>query len=268
MHGATYLVDATFRRETLDADGIVVDIGRATEALRAVVGELTYRNLDDELPGVNTTTEVLAQLVADRLAERIHAGELGESGTRDRHPGGDPARVPRRVGELRASGMSSVHFLVPEGFDDPREPSGGNHYDLRVIEGLRLLGRDVWVHHAADTIPPDGLTLVDGLVADRAEGHRQRLRIVLLLHMPYDGPLLDDRTGRDRDERVDSRTAAPSGTRGPAGGGPSAARRRQRLLERAAVRGCGRSRTRGTTSCSRRWPSWTTSTGASPASAA
>jgi 6-pyruvoyl-tetrahydropterin synthase len=81
LHGATYLVDATFRRETLDADGIVVDIGRATEALRAVVGELTYRNLDDELPGVNTTTEVLAQLVADRLAERIHAGELGESGT-------------------------------------------------------------------------------------------------------------------------------------------------------------------------------------------
>jgi 6-pyruvoyl-tetrahydropterin synthase len=79
LHGATYLVDATFRREALDDDGIVVDIGRATEALRAVVAELTYRNLDDELPGVNTTTEVLAQLVADRLAERIHAGELGES---------------------------------------------------------------------------------------------------------------------------------------------------------------------------------------------
>jgi 6-pyruvoyl-tetrahydropterin synthase len=79
LHGATYLVDATFRRAALDADGIVVDIGRATDALRTVVGELTYRNLDDELPGVNTTTEVLAQLVADRLAERIHAGELGES---------------------------------------------------------------------------------------------------------------------------------------------------------------------------------------------
>jgi 6-pyruvoyl-tetrahydropterin synthase len=79
LHGATYLVDATFRRAALDSDGIVVDIGRATDALRTVVGELTYRNLDDELPGVNTTTEVLAQLVADRLAERIHAGELGES---------------------------------------------------------------------------------------------------------------------------------------------------------------------------------------------
>jgi 6-pyruvoyl-tetrahydropterin synthase len=73
LHGATYVVDATFRRATLDADGIVVDIGRAAEALRAVVGELGYRNLDDEpeLAGMNTTTEALARLVADRLAERM-----------------------------------------------------------------------------------------------------------------------------------------------------------------------------------------------------
>jgi 6-pyruvoyl-tetrahydropterin synthase len=76
LHGATYVVDATFRRATLDADGIVVDIGRAAEALRAVVGELSYRNLDDEaaFAGMNTTTEVLAQVVADRLA-----GALGEA---------------------------------------------------------------------------------------------------------------------------------------------------------------------------------------------
>ena len=73
LHGATYVVDASFRRETLDADGIVVDIGRAAEALRAVVGEFGYRNLDDEpeLAGVNTTTEALAKLVADRLADRM-----------------------------------------------------------------------------------------------------------------------------------------------------------------------------------------------------
>jgi 6-pyruvoyl-tetrahydropterin synthase len=73
LHGATYVVDATFRRETLDADGIVVDIGRAAEALRAVVAELGYRNLDDEadLAGMNTTTEALARVVADRLAERM-----------------------------------------------------------------------------------------------------------------------------------------------------------------------------------------------------
>jgi 6-pyruvoyl-tetrahydropterin synthase len=76
LHGATYVVDATFRRATLDADGIVVDIGRAAEVLRAVVGELGYRNLDDEakFAGMNTTTEALARVIADRLAE-----ELGEA---------------------------------------------------------------------------------------------------------------------------------------------------------------------------------------------
>jgi 6-pyruvoyl-tetrahydropterin synthase len=82
LHGATYVVDAAFRRADLDADGIVVDIGRAAEALRAVVAELSYRNLDEEpaLAGVNTTTEVLARLVADRLADRVRAGGLGDSG--------------------------------------------------------------------------------------------------------------------------------------------------------------------------------------------
>jgi 6-pyruvoyl-tetrahydropterin synthase len=81
LHGATYVVDATFRRAELDADGIVVDIGRAGEELRAVLAELEYRNLDDEpsLAGVNTTTEVLARLIADRLADRIHAGALGDA---------------------------------------------------------------------------------------------------------------------------------------------------------------------------------------------
>jgi 6-pyruvoyl-tetrahydropterin synthase len=80
LHGATYVVDATFRRATLDADGIVVDIGRAAEALRAVVSELGYRNLDDEVDfaGMNTTTEALARVVADRLADRARAGALGD----------------------------------------------------------------------------------------------------------------------------------------------------------------------------------------------
>jgi 6-pyruvoyl-tetrahydropterin synthase len=73
LHGATYVVDATFRRASLDADGIVVDIGRAAEALREVVGDLGYRNLDDEadFAGMNTTTEQLAKVVAERLAERM-----------------------------------------------------------------------------------------------------------------------------------------------------------------------------------------------------
>jgi 6-pyruvoyl-tetrahydropterin synthase len=80
LHGATYVVDATFRRETLDADNIVVDIGRATEELHAILADLNYRNLDDEpaFAGTNTTTELLAQVVADRLADRVHAGDLGE----------------------------------------------------------------------------------------------------------------------------------------------------------------------------------------------
>jgi 6-pyruvoyl-tetrahydropterin synthase len=80
LHGATYVVDATFRRASLDANGIVVDIGRATEVLRAVVGELGYRNLDDEpdFAGMNTTTEEVARVIADRLAERARAGDLGD----------------------------------------------------------------------------------------------------------------------------------------------------------------------------------------------
>src|ERR687892_2305391 len=86
LHGATYVVDATFRRATLDADGVVVDIGRAAEVLRAVVGELGYRNLDDEVEfeGMNTTTEALARVIADRLADRARAGALGD-GARQLH---------------------------------------------------------------------------------------------------------------------------------------------------------------------------------------
>jgi 6-pyruvoyl-tetrahydropterin synthase len=81
LHGATYLVDATFRRADLDADGIVLDIGRAAEQLHAVLSELTYRNLDDDaaFAGMNTSTEALARVVADRLAERVHAGALGDT---------------------------------------------------------------------------------------------------------------------------------------------------------------------------------------------
>ena len=80
LHGATFVVDATFRRSALDADNIVVDIGRAAEELHGVVGELSYRNLDEEpaFAGTNTTTEALAQVVADRLAERVRTGALGD----------------------------------------------------------------------------------------------------------------------------------------------------------------------------------------------
>src|SRR5882757_10376998 len=81
LHGATYVVDATFRRAALDADNIVVDIGRAAQELHAVMTELTNRNLDEEpaFAGMNTSTEALARVVADRLAERVRAGALGEN---------------------------------------------------------------------------------------------------------------------------------------------------------------------------------------------
>jgi len=79
LHGATFVVEATFRGESLGEDGILVDIGRAADELHDVLAALTYRNLDDEpaFAGVNTTTEVLARHVADRLAECLHEDGLG-----------------------------------------------------------------------------------------------------------------------------------------------------------------------------------------------
>jgi len=81
LHGATYVVDMEFRRRQLDADGFVVDIGRASEALHAVLATLNYRNLDadPELAGRNTTTEFLAKVVFDRMLQSIRAGRLGAS---------------------------------------------------------------------------------------------------------------------------------------------------------------------------------------------
>lgn len=79
LHGATYVVDLELRRRELDEDGIVIDIGRATEALRALLSELNYRNLDEqaEFAGRNTTTEFLARVVHERIVARLQAGELG-----------------------------------------------------------------------------------------------------------------------------------------------------------------------------------------------
>jgi 6-pyruvoyl-tetrahydropterin synthase len=84
LHGATFVVDATFRRPELDPDNIVVDIGRASAELHDVLAELNYRNLDDEpqFAGINTSTEALAKVIADQLAERVAAGRFG-TGARD-----------------------------------------------------------------------------------------------------------------------------------------------------------------------------------------
>ena len=82
LHGATFVVDAAFFSEALDGNGIVVDIGRAHEALKSVLAPLNYRNLDDlpEFKGSNTTTEFLTKHVFDRLAQAARAGELGRDG--------------------------------------------------------------------------------------------------------------------------------------------------------------------------------------------
>ena len=79
LHGATMIVDVEFRRPGLDADGIVVDIGRATEVLRAILAEMNFRNLDDDpaFKGHNTTTEFLARVVFDRMVAAIGKNDLG-----------------------------------------------------------------------------------------------------------------------------------------------------------------------------------------------
>jgi len=82
LHGATFVVDAAFVAASLDANGIVIDIGRAHDALRSVLAPLNYRNLDEvpELKGINTTTEFLSKHIFDGLAKSARAGELGRAG--------------------------------------------------------------------------------------------------------------------------------------------------------------------------------------------
>ena len=82
LHGATYIVDVTFSRPELDDDGVIVDIGRASDQVASVLTDLRYRNLDEEpaFVGKNTTTEFLAREIFDRLAQAIHDGKLGEGG--------------------------------------------------------------------------------------------------------------------------------------------------------------------------------------------
>ena len=80
LHGATYVVDATFRRVELDEEGLVIDIGQAARTLKAILGELNYRNLDEEpvFSGNNTTTEFLARAIFERLVHQLREGRLGE----------------------------------------------------------------------------------------------------------------------------------------------------------------------------------------------
>jgi 6-pyruvoyltetrahydropterin/6-carboxytetrahydropterin synthase len=107
LHGATYVVDVELRRPELDADGIVVDIGRAGEALTRVLADLNYRNLDDvpALAGRNTTTEVLAKFIFDGVVTAIAGGELG--------PGAHAVHEIRVT--LHESHVASASFEGPVG---------------------------------------------------------------------------------------------------------------------------------------------------------
>ena len=180
LHGATYVVDASFAGERLDADGVLVDIAAPRELLKDVLSRLNYRNLDDEddFAGVNTSTEVLARVVADRLAERVRHGELGRAGAGAGQDRGHAARVARGVGELREGRCEPVnlHLVGPVGLSDPARPSGGNVYDLRLAAALRSRGREVdgardvggrtgWV---LDGLPDGATVVVDGLVGSAA----------------------------------------------------------------------------------------------------
>jgi 6-pyruvoyl-tetrahydropterin synthase len=82
LHGATLVVDAAFIAERLDGNGVVIDIGRAHDALKAILAPLNYRNLDDipEFKGANTTTEFMTQYIYDRLAQAARTGDLGSDG--------------------------------------------------------------------------------------------------------------------------------------------------------------------------------------------
>lgn len=82
LHGATFVVDACFISETLDPNGIVIDIGKAGDVLKAVLAPLNYRNLDEnpEFKGANTTTEFLTKYIYDRLADAARSGGLGRAG--------------------------------------------------------------------------------------------------------------------------------------------------------------------------------------------
>ena len=227
LHGATYVVDATFRRAALDSDNIVVDIGRAAEELHAVLAELSYRNLDDEaaFAGMNTSTEALAQVVADRLAERVHAGALGEPRggwpgssspcTSRTSPGratsgrcdGGARRGTRR--HRRPGATQRRQRLRPQvcvGWPDRLDGAQTRRGRCLAASRRHILSRPR--RRGRPGIPDDAIVLLDGLVASASPEvlvpqASRAVRLVVLVHMPFgddtaDDPA-DDAEGRERE---------------------------------------------------------------------
>ena len=235
LHGATFVVDATFRRAELDADDIVVDIGRAAEELSAVLGELNYRNLDDEpaFAGVNTTTEVLAR-VDRRPARRAGARRAPSARAPAGWPGSPSPCTSRTSPGPATSGpydRRDVHVVLPNDIDDPATPSGGNVYDRRVCHGLAAAGlvgararrarrlAAARARRSAPTSPacwprcPTARSCCSTAWSPRPSRRSLapqagRLRLVVLVHMP----LGDDA------ERAGAGAPRPGGRRRPASG--------------------------------------------------
>ena len=158
LHGATYVVDVEFKRETLDNDGIVIDIGRATDVLRQTLAEFNFRNLDEvpEFTGRNTTTEFLAQVIFKRLAAAARRGDLGPGGTAV-----EQIRVTLHESHVASASfedrtddgrlMQKAAALVVPGNLDSR--TGGYIYDRHIVDGLRAMGWSVDVQSLDETFP-------------------------------------------------------------------------------------------------------------------
>ncbi len=212
MHGATFVVDVEYRRQTLDEDGIVVDIGRAGEVLRQVLAELNFRNLDEapEFAGSNTTTEFLAREIFERIRTRLRSRRTRARRGRPRIDAGGPARITRRLGGLRVAAaltgfgpVADFHFIHP---GDLATRTGGYRYARCLLAALRLRGVTAAVHRLSGSFPfPDGAALADadrllagiadestvvvdglayGAMPEQAVAHAQRLRLVALVHHP------------------------------------------------------------------------------------